>query len=178
MNEVEIQMDTPVGRATLAASAAGLTRVSVGGAPNPASPDVRVATAAREHAEQARRELGEYFAGKRTTFDVVLAPEGTELERAVWTQIARIPFGATLTYGEIARALGRPTATRPVGRATGQNPLWVIVPCHRVVGAGGALTGYAGGLPTKRWLLEHEGARVGGTGARARVVCAAARLVS
>ncbi|AKT41087.1 methylated-DNA--[protein]-cysteine S-methyltransferase [Chondromyces crocatus] len=105
---------------------------------------------------EARRQLAQYFAGDRLTFDLPLAPQGTPFQRTVWTALTRIPFGVTTTYAAIATQLGRPTAARAVGAANGQNPLSIIVPCHRVIGANGALTGYAGGLPTKRWLLTHE----------------------
>lgn len=105
-------------------------------------------------AAAAAAQLDEYFAGKRTVFDLELAPQGTPFQLAVWQQIAAIPFGETRTYGEIAAALG--SAPRAVGGACGQNPHAVIVPCHRVLGAGGRITGYSGGLDTKEWLLSHE----------------------
>lgn len=108
--------------------------------------------------ERAEAELGEYFAGERTGFDVATAAvAGNEFQRRVWEQIDRIPYGRTTTYGEIARELGDdPTLARKVGGAVGRNPLSVIVPCHRVVGKDGKLTGYAGGLERKRFLLELE----------------------
>lgn len=106
----------------------------------------------------AVRELVEYFAGRRTGFDLPLAPRGTTFQQAVWRELRAIPFGATTSYGKIAADLGlAPGASRAVGAAVGRNPLSVVVPCHRVVGASGALTGYAGGLERKVWLLEHEG---------------------
>jgi methylated-DNA-[protein]-cysteine S-methyltransferase len=101
-------------------------------------------------------QLEEYWAGRRHTFELVLDPPGTSFQRAVWAAIARIPYGATVTYAEIATAVGRPRAARAVGAATGQNPLSIVVPCHRVVGRDGHLTGYGGGLDRKRWLLDHE----------------------
>ena len=104
-----------------------------------------------------RRQLEEYFAGERREFDLTLAPEGTPFERSVWDELRRIPFGETRSYGEIARAIGRPNASRAVGRANGANPIPIVVPCHRVIGADGSLTGYAGGLDMKRTLLELEG---------------------
>ena len=103
-----------------------------------------------------KRQLEEYFAGERTTFDVQLAPEGAPFEREVWHALEEIPYGATVSYGEIARRVGQPTAARAVGTATGRNPIAVIVPCHRVIGADGSLTGYGGGLERKRLLLELE----------------------
>lgn len=101
-------------------------------------------------------QLGEYFAGERDEFDLPLEPEGTEFQRAVWKALAEIPYGETRSYGQIAAVVGRPKAARAVGMANNRNPIAVIVPCHRVIGAGGALVGYAGGLERKTWLLDHE----------------------
>jgi len=110
---------------------------------------------------QVARQLDEYFAGERTTFALVLDPQGTDFQLAVWLQLRTIPTGQTTTYGEIAARLGRPSASRAVGAAVGRNPIAVIVPCHRVVGASGALTGFAGGLDRKRTLLKLEGVLAG-----------------
>ena len=107
-------------------------------------------------APDAVAQLAEYFAGSRRAFDLDLAPRGTDFQRRVWDQLAAIPYGRTLTYGELAAQLGAPGASRAVGAATGRNPLSIVVPCHRLVGASGALIGYAGGLDRKRWLLAHE----------------------
>jgi len=107
-------------------------------------------------APDAVAQLAEYFAGSRRVFDLALAPRGTDFQRRVWAGLAAIPHGETRTYGELAAALGAPGASRAVGAATGRNPLSIVVPCHRLVGAGGALTGYAGGTDRKRWLLAHE----------------------
>lgn len=104
------------------------------------------------------REIGEYFAGHRRVFDVPLAPQGSPFQHRVWDALLRIPFGATRSYGELAASLGRPGSARAVGRANATNPIAVIVPCHRVIGSNGDLTGYAGGLPIKHALLRHEGA--------------------
>jgi methylated-DNA-[protein]-cysteine S-methyltransferase len=101
-------------------------------------------------------QLAEYFAGSLQEFDVRLAPQGTEFQKKVWQELCRIPFGASISYGELARRLGKPAASRAVGRANGQNPISIIVPCHRVIGANGTLTGYGGGIERKKWLLEHE----------------------
>ena len=101
-------------------------------------------------------QLAEYFAGKRTNFDLPLAMEGTIFQREVWEALRTVAFGRTTSYGRIARAIGRPSAVRAVGAANGANPVSIIVPCHRIVGANGALTGYGGGLWRKKWLLEHE----------------------
>ena len=108
--------------------------------------------------QQAKRELTEYFAGKRTRFDVALAPEGTPFQRSVWKAISSVGFGETISYGELARRAGHPGCARAAGAATGRNPIGIIVPCHRIMGADGSLTGYAGGLERKRALLALEGA--------------------
>jgi methylated-DNA-[protein]-cysteine S-methyltransferase len=104
----------------------------------------------------AVRELGEYFAGKRTDFKVPLRPAGTAFQREVWDALVRIPFGSTASYGEIARSIGRPLAVRAVGAANGANPIAIFIPCHRVIGGSGSLVGYGGGLWRKEWLLTHE----------------------
>lgn len=106
---------------------------------------------------RVERQLAEYFAGDRDSFDLELAPEGTDFQKQVWNDLLDIPAGQTRTYSEIARRLGRPGAARAVGRANATNPIPIVVPCHRVIGADGTLTGYAGGLPVKRGLLEIEG---------------------
>jgi methylated-DNA-[protein]-cysteine S-methyltransferase len=105
---------------------------------------------------RAVRQLQEYFVGERRRFRLPLAPEGTEFEHRVWAEVCRIPFGSTDTYGEIARRLRDPDAARAVGAANARNPIAIVVPCHRVIGAGGDLTGYAGGVDRKKWLLDHE----------------------
>jgi methylated-DNA-[protein]-cysteine S-methyltransferase len=116
---------------------------------------------------RARAQLTEYFEGARTSFDVPMAPVGTPFQRRVWSALQAIPFAETITYGELARRVGSPGAARAVGRANATNPLSIVVPCHRVTGADGSLTGYAGGEERKRWLLEHERA-VLSRGGRAR----------
>lgn len=105
-----------------------------------------------------RREISEYFAGKRHQFTVNLNPSGTAFQRSVWTALCQIPHGETRTYGQVAAELGQPAASRAVGRANATNPICLIVPCHRVIGADGSLTGFAFGEELKRRLLEHEGA--------------------
>jgi methylated-DNA-[protein]-cysteine S-methyltransferase len=114
---------------------------------------------AAEDPKRCRRvaaQLSDYFAGKRRRFDLPLAPEGTSFQRAVWQALTEIPFGERVSYSAIARRVGRPDAVRAVGAANGANPIAIVIPCHRVVGADGSLTGYGGGLPLKRWLLDHE----------------------
>jgi methylated-DNA-[protein]-cysteine S-methyltransferase len=108
---------------------------------------------------QAARELGEYFAGDRREFTVPLAFSGTEFQTTVWRALATIPFGETRSYGELARQIGSPLASRAVGAANGRNPIPIILPCHRVIGSSGSLTGFGGGLPMKKQLLEHERTR-------------------
>ena len=106
--------------------------------------------------DQAEAELDEYFRGERQTFDVPLDPRGTEFQVQVWYSLAQVPFGETSTYGRQADALGRPSAVRAVAAANGRNPLSIVLPCHRIVGADGSLTGFAAGLEAKAWLLDHE----------------------
>lgn len=101
-------------------------------------------------------QLEQYFAGERLVFDIPLAPVGTPFQQAVWQALLAIPYATTVSYGAVAVAVGRPRAVRAVGLANGRNPISVIVPCHRVIGADGRLTGYGGGMPRKRWLLDHE----------------------
>jgi len=107
------------------------------------------------------RQIAEFFAGRRRSFDIPLAPRGTEFQKRVWAELVKIPFGETISYGTLARRIGIPSASRAVGRANATNPIAVIVPCHRVIGANGTLTGYAGGLDLKRKLLEWEQAESG-----------------
>lgn len=152
-----VTVESPLGPLTLVADGDALVGIYMAGqAHRPA--DERFGEPAPGDAFLARvaDELAEYFAGTRREFTVPLRPAGTDFQRAVWDEIAAIPYGETSTYTELALALGRPTATRAVGAAVGRNPLTVVVPCHRVIGVGGALTGYAGGLDRKRWLLARE----------------------
>lgn len=106
---------------------------------------------------ELERQLGEYLAGERRRFDVPISPSGTQFQLAVWRELLRVPYGQVITYGELARRIGRPRAARAVGGAVGANPLPILIPCHRVVGAGGTLGGFGPGLPWKRRLLELEG---------------------
>jgi methylated-DNA-[protein]-cysteine S-methyltransferase len=114
-----------------------------------------------ERLAHARVQLEEYLRGTRVTFDLRLELAGTPFQKRVWSALLEIPHGTTTSYGALARTIGRPDAVRAVGAANGQNPVVIIVPCHRVIGADGSLTGFGGGLPRKRWLLAHEGARSG-----------------
>ncbi|MBS1582767.1 MAG: methylated-DNA--[protein]-cysteine S-methyltransferase [Bacteroidetes bacterium] len=145
-------MPSPVGELLLTADGTGaLTRVFF--PPYTVPPD-----AVRDDAAltEAHRQLDAYFSGTLTVFDLPLAPSGTGFQRAVWRALSDIPYGATISYGELARRIGQPDAARAVGLANGQNPIAIIVPCHRVIGASGTLTGYGGGLARKHWLLTHE----------------------
>ena len=144
---------TPIGELTLVASETALTEVHF-----PRRLAGRVARGENAILQRAAAQLAEYFAGKRTSFDLPLAMDGTEFERSVWNLLRDIPYGATTSYGDLARRLGAPKDARAVGAANGKNPIPIIVPCHRVIGANGDLTGFGGGLDTKRWLLVHEGA--------------------
>jgi methylated-DNA-[protein]-cysteine S-methyltransferase len=151
-----ITISSPLGPVTLYARGDELAAVHLG--PDAAPTDVRDERRRSDVLLAAADQLREYFAGHRRTFDLPLAPHGTGFQQRVWAQLCRIPFGQTRSYGEIAAAIGRPSASRAVGAANGRNPIWIIVPCHRVIGANGHLTGYAGGMDVKRWLLAHEGA--------------------
>lgn len=131
--------------------------------PYPVSPPPG-ATADDRAFPDAVRQLDEWFGGRRRAFDFPLELHGTVWQRQVWDVLLDIPFGGTLTYGEVARLAGRPGSARAVGHAVGRNPVAIVVPCHRVVAAGGALGGYAGGLDNKRWLLAHERAGTGDAG--------------
>jgi methylated-DNA-[protein]-cysteine S-methyltransferase len=114
----------------------------------------------RGNIARVAEQLEEYFAGRRTTFDLELAPRGTEFQLAVWNELLKIGYGETISYAELARRIGKPSAVRAVGAANGANPIPVIVPCHRVIGSNGTLTGYGGGIANKQWLLALEGRRL------------------
>lgn len=151
--------DSPVGPLRLAAVDDGLRQIEF----PPARPLVHTDGEVWREGnhpllDAARSQLDEYFNGRLRTFDVPLAPRGTEFQRVVWRELSRIPYGVTISYGELARRIGRVSASRAVGAANGRNPLPIIVPCHRVIGSNGTLTGFAGGLPTKQFLLRLEGA--------------------
>ncbi|TMF61224.1 MAG: methylated-DNA--[protein]-cysteine S-methyltransferase [Chloroflexi bacterium] len=149
---------TPVGELTLVASDRGLRAVvwpkaslrgaGVSGRPHRDPDHLILKTTASQ--------LDEYFAGERTAFDIPLDLEGTRFQVAAWRSLAEIPFGTTTTYGRQAAGLGIPTAARAVGAANGANPVCIVLPCHRVIGSDGSLTGFGGGLPVKQWLLDHE----------------------
>lgn len=155
MSQTFCSLDSPLGRLLLMADAAGLTDVIL---PGEGKAPAAEATEGGLLVATAADQLTEWFAGRRDAFEVPLAPRGTPFQQQVWHALCAIPYGTTTTYGDVASAIGRPTASRAVGAANGRNPLPIIVPCHRVIGADGTLTGYSGGggLATKRWLLAHE----------------------
>jgi methylated-DNA-[protein]-cysteine S-methyltransferase len=145
-------MPSPVGELTLTTDGTGLTGVYMGDHPRSAERGRRDEAALADAVEQ----LGAYFAGARRTFDLPLAPRGTPFQLKVWEGLRAIPYATTISYGELARRIGNPNASRAVGLANGRNPIGIIVPCHRVIGADGSLTGYGGGLANKRILLDLE----------------------
>lgn len=149
-------VSSPVGPITLVASPTGL-RAVVWGGDDTDEADVVDATPGRTPIlDEAARQLDDYFAGRRLDFDLPLEPAGTDFQLAVWRVLRGIPYGRTISYGEQARRLGDPKKARAVGGANGRNPLGIVVPCHRVIGADGSLTGFASGVESKKWLLEHE----------------------
>ena len=149
--------DSPVGALTIVASNDGVRAILWPG-DDPARVRIAATTERPEHAVlvMAVVQLNEYFDGERTDFDVPLDPVGTEFQRAAWEALRTIPYGTTVSYGEQAERVGDRRKARAVGAANGRNPISIVVPCHRVVGANGALTGFAGGTDTKAWLLAHE----------------------
>jgi methylated-DNA-[protein]-cysteine S-methyltransferase len=151
--------ESPHGRMLLVATDEGISGIYFDGQKYHPQPETGWRHDAR-HAplRQAKRELAEYFGGERKRFETTLAPEGTSFQRAVWKAISTVDFGATLTYGELARRAGHPDSARAAGAATGRNPITIIIPCHRIIGSNGNLTGYAGGLERKRLLLALESA--------------------
>ena len=148
---------SPIGELTLTASDTALTGVYF-----PKSRPVQVGRAGENDILiLAKQQLAEYFARTRTRFELPLDPTGTPFEQRVWELLRAIAYGTTTSYGTLARLMGEPNDARAVGAANGKNPIPIIVPCHRVIGANGDLTGFGGGLDKKRWLLEHEGALLG-----------------
>lgn len=156
-------LDTPIGPIRVAAHAGGLARVLFDTQKDEVlEEDSTPSDEAKQHLEAALQALREYFADERQNFDdLTLAPEGTDFQLSVWQALLNIGYGDTCAYRDIATSIGNPKAVRAVGLANGKNPIPVIVPCHRVIGANGTLTGFGGGLPAKKWLLEHEGALAG-----------------
>ncbi len=148
-------MDSPLGTLVLAGSDPSLALIELPTAGG--QTDVQASWARDDTAfEQPRSQLKDYFEGRRTAFELVLEPKGTPFQLLVWQALRSIPYGCTCSYAEIARTIGRPRAARAVGAANGRNPIPIVVPCHRVIGADGSLTGFGGGLPAKRYLLDLE----------------------
>lgn len=160
MSVVFCYTDTGFGRLLLVGRAGALSGLYLADHPRaPASPPD--ATEDPEQFREVRRQLDEYFVGARTAFEVPLHLDGTPFQVKVWTALADIPYGQTICYGELARRVGRPGAARAVGAANGRNPVSILLPCHRVVGADGSLTGYGWGVERKAWLLHHERTHLG-----------------
>lgn len=147
-------IQSPIGDLTLVSDGKALTGLYMNNEKHAA----RRATAIRDKKmlKHPREQLQAYLAGELREFELALAAEGTPFQRRVWRALCDIPYGETISYGELARRIGQPKAARAVGLANGQNPISIVVPCHRVIGADGSLTGYGGGLARKRWLLAHE----------------------
>jgi len=147
--------DSPIGRLLLVGDGPNIHRIEFAGTPHPVP---------IEPAWQPNRavfatlceELDAYFDGKLKAFSVTVAPEGSEFQRTVWSALQNIKYGQTCSYADIATSIGKPTACRAVGAANGRNPISIVIPCHRVIGSNGTLTGYAGGISAKQWLLSHE----------------------
>jgi len=140
---------TPLGIAKIVGDEYGISVISV-------SDEGEVSSQIPAVLQESVSQLNDYFEGKRTNFDFVLHPKGTDFQQKVWKGLLEIPFGKTMSYLELSKNLGDVKAIRAVASANGKNPLWIVVPCHRVIGTDGSLTGYAGGLWRKKWLLEHE----------------------
>ena len=149
-------IDSPVGPLLLAADDDGLRTIEFHAAAHPVRRDPDWREGDHVLLQRAIAQLREYFAGTRRAFDLPLAPRGTDFQRETWRTLATIPYGETISYAELARRVGRPKASRAVGAANGRNPLPIVLPCHRVIGANGSLTGFGGGLPTKEFLLQLE----------------------
>ena len=145
-----LRFDTPLGVCQVRASDAGVLSVCFD--------EADCALPANALCREAAGQITAYLAGERNDFDLPLAPQGTPFQQSVWSALLKLPYGATTHYGALAASLGRPTAARAIDAAVGKNPIWLIIPCHRVIGRDGALTGYAGGLPRKRALLDLEAA--------------------
>lgn len=159
-------LETPIGTLLIAGETDSVRRIVFPRERRAAKPEQEWQESHSGPVAEAVRQLREYFAGKRNEFDLPLAPEGTAFQRSVWRQLQEIPYGETISYGELARRVGNPKASRAVGSANGKNPIAIVIPCHRVIAGDGTLGGFGGGLPTKQALLALE--------ARARFVSNAA----
>jgi len=150
----EFILNSPVGKLKIVATNNALVRLNFTGEEAP----TKSSEGQPEIIKEAILQLNEYFVGDRTVFELPLAPEGTDFQLEVWNLLKEIPYGATTTYSKLSHNLGNPKAVRAIGKANGQNPIPIIIPCHRVIGANDTLVGYAGGIEIKRRLLQHEGA--------------------
>jgi methylated-DNA-[protein]-cysteine S-methyltransferase len=148
---------SPIGRLLLTSDGTALTGLYMEPSRKAQSTDGWTEDAAVAPLPATLRQLTEYFGGTRRDFDLPLRMQGTEFQKRVWRELTEIPYGQTWSYGELAKRIDNPSASRAVGLANGRNPISILVPCHRVIGADGSLTGYGGGLDRKRWLLAHEG---------------------
>ena len=157
-------IDSPVGPLLLAASEDALVAIEFRQNRHPVKRNADWQQGDNAMLRETQRQLQSYFDGQVRRFDLPLAPDGTPFQQQVWATLARIPYGVTWSYGELAQHLGKPAAVRAVGAANGRNPIPIVLPCHRVIGADGSLTGFGGGLPTKAFLLRHEGALPEGEG--------------
>jgi methylated-DNA-[protein]-cysteine S-methyltransferase len=151
----QVEVICPIGRLSITVEDDALTEVVFLGGPMH-DDDIFAAPKEKGLMGEVLRQLKAYFAGRLQDFDLPLAPQGTPFQKKVWKQLEKIPYGAVKSYLDIARAIGKPSGPRAVGMANGRNPIPIIVPCHRVIGASGKLVGFGGGLPTKKWLLLHE----------------------
>ena len=147
-------MNSPIGRLSILADEQGILEIRF---PNNSAALPSSTSESNEFIEQAIDQLHAYFDGRRKDFDLPLSLNGTDFQKGVWAQLQRIDYGATASYKDIASAVGNPKASRAVGMANNKNKIPIVIPCHRIIGSDGSLTGFAGGLATKRWLLEHEG---------------------
>ena len=163
----QLTLPSPVGPLTLVSNGQALVSVTFPG--HTPAPRIQGTEGTDDVLALAAAELTAWFAGTRTTFTVPTARTGTDFQMSVWAALDEIPFGATTTYGALATASGKPSAARAIGAAVGRNPLSIIVPCHRVVGMTGKLTGFAGGIDTKRWLMEHEQRQLGARATQTRL---------
>ena len=143
-------INTPLGLTEIQGDENGISKIYI------RDENVEITSKIPSKLKEAVLQLQEYFEGKRTHFTFLLHPSGTEFQKKVWQELLNIPFGKTCSYLELSKKLGDVKAIRAVAAANGKNPLWIVIPCHRVIGSDGSLTGYAGGLRRKKWLLEHE----------------------
>ena len=143
-------INTPLGYIKIVGDVAGITSVSI------LNSEEKITDSIPEALKDCVFQLNDYFEGKRKQFSLKLHPEGTHFQKQVWKLLEQIPYGKTISYLELSKQLGDVKAIRAVANANGKNPLWILIPCHRVIGSDGSLTGYAGGLHRKKWLLEHE----------------------